>query len=228
MEHAWTVREGCLLASADPFDRRFGRTRRRDPGSIGNMGRALPREGCDGSCQDVIHTYISYSTGLRNVVLSDWLMGNAANGSTSLCLGETTLLLCRDTMSRVLYYSIISANSSSFGRKKGKKSVAGNGGRRCGIKKWKFWEIEERIWESWNLYVLMFVDNRGIWRIDLNECKNFEWRIMIIDDNYFCVFFFLLCLIYYFSWMFGKIWFCNDNFVQIMDFNFIWNFTTTR
>lgn len=46
--------------------------------------------------------------------------------------------------------------------------------------------------------VLMFVDNRGIWRIDLNECKNFEWRIMIIDDNYFCVFF-LLCLIYYFS-----------------------------
>lgn len=75
------------------------------------MGRALPREGCDGSCQDIIHTYISYSTGLRNVVLSDWLMGNAANGSTSLWLGETTLLLSRDTMSE-LYYWIISANSS--------------------------------------------------------------------------------------------------------------------
>lgn len=114
MEYAWTVREGCLLASADPFDRRFARTRSR-LGSIGNMGRALPREGCDGSCQDIIHTYIhtciSYSTGLRNVVLSDWLMGNAANGSTSLWLGETTLLLSRDTMSE-LYYSIISANSS--------------------------------------------------------------------------------------------------------------------
>lgn len=40
--------------------------------------------------------------------------------------------------------------------------------------------------------MLMFVDNRGIWRIDLNECKNFEWRIMIIDDNYFCVFFFIM------------------------------------
>lgn len=38
-------------------------------------------------------------------------MGNAANGSTSLWLGETTLLLSRDTMSE-LYYSIISANSS--------------------------------------------------------------------------------------------------------------------
>lgn len=110
MEYAWTVREGCLLASADPFDRRFARTRRR-LGSIGNMGRALPREGCDGSCQDIIHTYISYSTGLRNVVLSDWLMGNAANGSTSLWLGETILLLSRDTMSE-LYYWIISANSS--------------------------------------------------------------------------------------------------------------------
>ena len=45
------------------------------------------------------------------MVLSDWLMGNAANGSTSLWLGETTLLLSRDTMSE-LYYSIISANSS--------------------------------------------------------------------------------------------------------------------
>lgn len=38
-------------------------------------------------------------------------MGNAANGSTSLWLGETTLLLSRDTMSE-LYYWIISANSS--------------------------------------------------------------------------------------------------------------------
>lgn len=29
-------------------------------------------------------------------------------------------------------------------------------------------------------------------RFKYYECKNFEWKIMIIDDNYFCVFFFIM------------------------------------